>query len=62
MNVFVECFDRRGGGGKWDRISAWNLAVSVFPVFLSPIVWNMSENLHYEKVYFEELHNDQEYY
>ena len=49
-------------GGKWDRISAWNLAVSVFPVFLSPIVWNMSENLHYEKVYFEELHNDQEYY
>ena len=38
---------------------AWNLA---FPVFISPIVWNMCENLHYESVYFEELHNDQEYY
>ena len=48
--------------GKSNRISAWNLAVSVFPVFISPIVWNMCENLHYEKVYFEELHNDQEYY
>ena len=33
---------------------AWNLA---FPVFISPIVWNMSENLHYESVYFKELHN-----
>ena len=38
---------------------AWNLA---FPVFISPIVWNMCENLHYESVYFKELHNDQEYY
>ena len=36
----------------------WNLA---FPVFISPIVWNMRENLHYESVYFKELHNDQEY-
>ena len=27
---------------------AWNLA---FPVFISPIVWNMCENLHYESVY-----------
>ena len=33
-----------------------------FPVFISPIVWNMCENLHYESVYFKELHNDQEYY
>lgn len=38
---------------------AWNLA---FPVFISPIVWNMCENLHYESVYFKELHNQQEYY
>ena len=38
---------------------AWNL---VFPVFISPIVWNMCENLHYESVYFKELHNKQEYY
>ena len=28
----------------------------------SPIVWNMCENLHYESVYFKELHNEQEYY
>ena len=32
------------------------------PVFISPIVWNMCENLHYESVYFKELHNQQEYY
>ena len=38
---------------------AWNLA---FPVFILPIVWNMCENLHYESVYFKELHNEQEYY
>ena len=41
-----------------ELISAWNL---VFPVFISPIVWNMCENLQYELVYFKELHNDQEY-
>ena len=38
---------------------AWNLA---FPVFISPIEWNMCENLPYESVYFKELHNQQEYY
>ena len=38
---------------------AWNLA---FPVFISPIVWNMCENLHYESVYFKDLHNQQECY
>ena len=38
---------------------AWNLA---FPVFISPIVWNTFENLHYESVYFKELNNEQEYY
>ena len=38
---------------------AWNFA---FPVFISPIVWNMCENLHYESVYFKELNNEQEYY
>ena len=37
---------------------AWNLA---FPVFISPIVWNMCVNLHYESVYFKELHNEQKY-
>ena len=29
---------------------------------ISPIVWNMCENLHYESVYFKVLHNEQEYY
>ena len=39
---------------------AWNL---VFCAFISPIVWNMCENIHYESVYFKELiHNEQEYY
>ena len=38
---------------------AWNLA---FPVFISPVVWNICENLHYESVYFKELHNEQENY
>ena len=38
---------------------AWNLA---FSVFISPIVWNMCENLHHESVYFKEQHNQQEYY
>ena len=33
-----------------------------FPVFISPIVWNMCENLPYESVYFKELHNEQECY
>ena len=33
-----------------------------FLFLLSPIVWNMCENLHYESVYFKELYNDQEYY
>ena len=44
---------------KWNWISAWNVA---FPVFISPIVWNMCENLDCGSVYFKELHNDQEYY
>ena len=43
---------------SFSRQLAWNLA---FPVFISPIVWNVRENLHYESVYFEELHNEQEY-
>ena len=29
-----------------------------FPVFISPIVWNMCENLPYESVYFKEVHNE----
>ena len=33
-----------------------------FLFLLSPIVWNMCENLHYESVYFKKLYNDQEYY
>ena len=32
-----------------------------FPVFISPIVWNMYENLRYESIYFNKLHNEQEY-
>ena len=27
-----------------------------------PIVWNMCEHLHYESVYFKELHKEQEYH
>ena len=26
----------------------------LFPVFISPIVWNMCEHLHYESVYFKD--------
>ena len=40
-------------------MSACNLA---FPVFISPVVWNICENLDYESVYFKEIHKDQEYY
>ena len=32
----------------------------LFPVFISPVVWNMCEHL-YESVYFKELHKEQEY-
>ena len=39
---------------------AWNFAFPVF--YISPIVWNMCKNLHYESVYFKELNNEQEYY
>ena len=42
---------------RWN--CAWNLA---FPLFISPVVKNMCENLHYESVYFRELHNEQEYF
>jgi len=34
----------------------------LFPVFISPVVWNMCEHLHYESVYFKELQKEQEYY
>ena len=34
----------------------------LFLVFISPIVWNMCEHLHYGSVYFKELHNEQDYY
>ena len=49
----------------WSKLckSTWNCAWNlVFPVFISPIVWNMCENLPYESVYFKELHNEQECY
>ena len=50
----------------WSKLckSSWNCRVwnLAFPVFISPIVWNMCENLHYESVYFKKLHNQQEYY
>ena len=39
-----------------------NGTLRLFPVFISPIVWNMCEHLNYESVYFKEVHNDQEYY
>ena len=34
----------------------------LFPVLISPIVWNMCEHLHSESVYFKELYKEQEYY
>ena len=34
----------------------------LFPVFISPIAWNMCEHLHYDSVHFKELHKEQEYY
>ena len=40
---------------RWTHILYWT-------VFISPTVWNMCENLHYESVYFKELHNEREYY
>ena len=46
----------------WSKLckSTWNCAWNfAFPVFISPIVWNMCENLRYESV---ELHNEQECY
>ena len=48
----------------WSKLckSGWNWAWDLaFLVFISPIVWNMCENLHYEWVSFKELHNEQEY-
>ena len=48
----------------WSKLfkSNWSCAWNVgFPVFISPIVWNMCENLHYESVYFKDLLKDQEY-
>ena len=34
----------------------------LFPVFISPIVWNMCEHFHYISVYFKELPKEQKYY
>ena len=37
----------------------------VYFLYLSPIIpiiWKMCEHLHYESVYFKELHKEQEYY
>ena len=49
----------------WSKLckSTWNCALNLaFPVFISPIVWNICENLPYESVHFKELHNEQECY
>ena len=50
----------------WSKLckSNWNSALNLaFPAFISPVVWNMCENLHYEsRIYFKELYNDQENY
>ena len=39
-----------------------SVQIMLLPILISPIVWNMCENLHYESVCFKELHNQQEYY
>ena len=49
----------------WSKLckSTWNCACNLaFPLFISPVVWNMCENLPHESVYFKELHNQQECY
>ena len=46
----------------WSKLMCKSNWISAFPVFISPVVWNMCENLHFESVYFKQLHNDQEYY
>ena len=53
-----ECFDQ----SCVNRTETVHGILRLFPVFISPIVWNMCEHLHYESVYFKELHNKQEYY
>ena len=44
-----------------DRIPVHG-TLRLIPVFISPIVWHMCEHLHYESVYFKELHKEQEHY
>ena len=53
-----ECFDQ-SCVNRTETVHGINVA---FPVFISPIVWNMCENLLYESLYFKERHNQQEYY
>ena len=58
INIFL--WFRINYSRNWE--SNWMSPCNLAFVFISPIVWNMCENLRYESVYFEELHNDQEYY
>ena len=58
INIFL--WFRINYSRNWE--SNWMSPCSLAFVFISPIVWNMCENLRYESVYFEELQNDQEYY
>ena len=53
-----ECFDQ----SCVNRTETVHGTLRLFPVFISPIVWNMCENHHYETVYFKELHNEQIYH
>ena len=46
---------------QWERSKSF-MPTRLFPVFISPIVWNMCEHLHYESAYFKEVHKEQEYY
>ena len=52
------CFDQN----CVNRTETVHGTLRLFPVFISPIVWNTCEHLHYESVYFKELHKEQEYY
>ena len=54
----TECFDQ----SCVNRTETVHGTFRLFAVFISPIVWNMCEHLHYESVYFKELHNEQEYF
>ena len=58
----TDCFDQSCVNRTETVHGTLRFSFFFFFFFISPIVWNMCENLHYQPVYFTELHNDQECY